>query len=203
MFHQIDISKYDLSSCKLCQETFSEIINSYHCYTDILDASTNKLQRKIAITFDDGYEDVYRIAFPFLKKNNIPFTVFVVEDFLDTPGYLSKTQLRCLSDASNVTIGSHGKSHQVLTKMDFLDKKREIQGSKMNIENIIGKEVPVFSYSHGQFDNECLDLVKVYKAAYAANSLPINILTQRKIYSLPRINIDEHTVSNLNSIIKY
>ena len=38
-----------------------------------------------AITFDDGYEDIYYNAFPVLKQKGIPAAVFVVTELLDAP----------------------------------------------------------------------------------------------------------------------
>jgi len=40
--------------------------------------------RSAALTFDDEYEDIYRNAFPFLKKHGIPATVFIATGFVDT-----------------------------------------------------------------------------------------------------------------------
>ena len=37
-----------------------------------------------AITFDDGYADVYHHAFPLLKRKGIPAGIFVVADLIDT-----------------------------------------------------------------------------------------------------------------------
>lgn len=39
-----------------------------------------------AVTFDDGYRDVYDIAFPLLKRKGIPAAVFVVTDLVGTAG---------------------------------------------------------------------------------------------------------------------
>lgn len=41
--------------------------------------------RAIAITFDDGYQNLFHYAFPVLKKYNAPATVFLVSDLIDTP----------------------------------------------------------------------------------------------------------------------
>jgi peptidoglycan/xylan/chitin deacetylase (PgdA/CDA1 family) len=38
----------------------------------------------ISITFDDGYQGVYRWAFPVLKKYNVPATIFLTTGFTDT-----------------------------------------------------------------------------------------------------------------------
>lgn len=47
--------------------------------------SGNSLPERIAaVTFDDGYQDVYENAFPLLKKKGIPAAVFVVTDLIGT-----------------------------------------------------------------------------------------------------------------------
>lgn len=38
-----------------------------------------------AVSFDDGYQDVYEFAFPLLQRKGIPFAVFVITDFVGTP----------------------------------------------------------------------------------------------------------------------
>lgn len=40
-------------------------------------------QRKVNISFDDGFRDIYTNAFPIFKKYNIPFTIYLTTDFPD------------------------------------------------------------------------------------------------------------------------
>lgn len=49
-----------------------------------------------AVTFDDGYSDVYQNAFPILKRKGIPSAVFVVTDLIGTDRLLVHDELHLL-----------------------------------------------------------------------------------------------------------
>ncbi len=44
----------------------------------------SKLERVAVITFDDGYKDLYQNAFPILKEQNIPFTLFLTTSIVES-----------------------------------------------------------------------------------------------------------------------
>jgi peptidoglycan/xylan/chitin deacetylase (PgdA/CDA1 family) len=53
---------------------------------DLIDTWSGSPQRAksmIAITFDDGYQNNFRVVFPILKEKNIPFTIFLPTDFIE------------------------------------------------------------------------------------------------------------------------
>ena len=66
---------------------------------DELDARLSDAPRRkplAAITFDDGYSDVYHHAFPLLQRKGIPAALFVVTDLVDTDMLPIHEQLHAL-----------------------------------------------------------------------------------------------------------
>jgi peptidoglycan/xylan/chitin deacetylase (PgdA/CDA1 family) len=59
----------------------------------LLQSRTRTNRPITAITFDDGYRDVYEQAFPLLIRKGIPATVFVATDYVGTPGVLPHDKL--------------------------------------------------------------------------------------------------------------
>lgn len=50
---------------------------------DFIDGKVNLPKNPIIVTFDDGFEDNYDVAFPILKKLGVPATLFVTTSFVD------------------------------------------------------------------------------------------------------------------------
>jgi peptidoglycan/xylan/chitin deacetylase (PgdA/CDA1 family) len=61
-----------------------------------------------AVTFDDGYADVYRNALPVLARESIPATVFVVTDLVGTPALQLHDRLHALLRQANRRFGASG-----------------------------------------------------------------------------------------------
>lgn len=119
---------------------------------------------RVAVTFDDGYLDNFEVAGPIMVELNIPFTVFVVSEFVRNrkPGFLCLSSLRALASLPGAQIGAHGANHVPLTKCDNKTLKNELISSKHFLEDILGKEVCTISYPYGAVD------IRVRDAALAA-----------------------------------
>ena len=108
----------------------------------------------ICLTFDDGFSSDYNLVFPELKKTGATATFFIVTDFLDTPNYLTKKQVKYLSDGG-MQIGSHSKSHPNFLMLSPDKRLEELRKSKEILEDIIGKPISTFSFPFGFFNDEC------------------------------------------------
>ena len=145
---------------------------------------------KAAITFDDGYEDNFSLAYPILKDVAFPFAVFLTTNFIETDyeTFMSWEQARELGADKSVTIGSHGITHANMRMLKTEDKKKEIQGSKRIIEQNIVKKVSYFAYPSGGYDSKALRMVeKNYSGGFKDRTSGDSDDDPRK---LARISID-------------
>ena len=145
---------------------------------------------------NDGLADVYTIAYPFLKSLNIPFTVFVLSDKLDQPGYLTTAQLLEIAADPLVTIGSHGTDHTRLSQADEDKQRHELLASKEKLEQLLGKPCRFFAYPFGAYNETTLSLMKNagYQLAYAVKGRPLLRGNHSDPYTIPRLSIDDSTL---------
>lgn len=132
------------------------------------------LTDSVAITFDDGYRDCFTQAAPLLVEKNMPFTVFVISDFVraNRPGFLSAAELRDLAALPGVHIGAHGASHVRLTECSNAELEHELQSSRQALEDMLGKPVVTMSYPYGAVDGRVRQAVSAAGYTLAACSYP-------------------------------
>jgi peptidoglycan/xylan/chitin deacetylase (PgdA/CDA1 family) len=95
-------------------------------------------------------------------KRKIPTTVFVISDALGKSfgpqgrpeKVMSSDQIRALP-RDLVSIGSHTSTHPFLPAISEQDARIELAQSRAQIEAILDRNVPLFSFPFGGF-NECL-----------------------------------------------
>lgn len=142
--------------------------------------------KPIAITFDDGYEDMYTNAFPLLKKYNMKGTMYVIVDFLDTPGYLTKAQAKEMAESGYVEIASHTLHHVQLKIAGRAEAVKELNDSKKELEAIIGRPVYSFAYPFGLFTARDEKLCQAAGYETCASTYPGQVQTVSKRFSLYR-----------------
>jgi len=149
--------------------------------------------KTLAITFDDGYKDTYRYAFPILKKYNLAATIFVIVNEIGRADRLSWDELKVMRDSGIFTVGSHAMGPEPLVNIKHEEElKKQIFDSKKILEEKLGQKIYVFSYPEGRFNNRIRQLVTDagYISAVATN--PGKKFANDDIFALKRLRISDN-----------
>jgi peptidoglycan/xylan/chitin deacetylase (PgdA/CDA1 family) len=115
--------------------------------------------RSVLLTFDDGYQDNLTNALPILEKYQCPAVLFLPTDYIGGGALphdhaapapnplLTWEEIATLSKV--FSIGSHGCSHRILTRMPIDEACQEITRSRQIIEQHLGAAVRWFAYPYG------------------------------------------------------
>jgi peptidoglycan/xylan/chitin deacetylase (PgdA/CDA1 family) len=196
-------------------------------------------RKTISLSFDDGYENNFSVAYPILKEMGLPAAIFISTSFIgknykslwfdklynafvqysanslnlsmfgigviDTsntenklkaisfiteqlkllttedrdklignilpimtqgvpekfyfPG-MSWDQIKILANDPLITIGGHGHTHAILTKLDLTDASKEIFLNKFLIEEHIKRNIFVFAYPNGNWNTDIINILR-------------------------------------------
>lgn len=108
--------------------------------------------KPVLITFDDGYIDNYKNAFPILKKYNLRATIFIIPSFTSVyPSYMTWEQLKEM-EANGITIESHTYTHPKLEELPDDEIRSELLNSKALLEENLGHPVEFLAYPTGTYN---------------------------------------------------
>lgn len=142
----------------------------------------------VAITVDDGCETDLIAMAPILREFSFGATFYITTGFLGKPGYLSKAQLRELSNLG-FEIGCHSMTHPYLSDLDDGKLRSEIELPKMVLQEIIGEPVEHFSCPGGRHDPRVSDVAKRAGFRTVADSTPRANSPSTDLFALGRVAI--------------
>ncbi len=167
-------------------------------------------KKKIIITFDDGYENIFTEAMPVLKKFNFSATCFIVNKkigyFNDWDKNQKNFKKKKLMNKKQINtwinngfeVGSHTMNHYNLKYLSNDQKKYQILKPKQFFKTNYGINIQSFSYPFGCYNEDCLKILKRnYKFA---------VTTKRSRYNKGKFNpleIPRVPVNSNTSIFKY
>ena len=201
MYHRIGDDRYP--STNISQELFEKHIEylieeniNVLPITELSKYLKNEISltnKTVFITIDDAYKSFFQNGFPILKKNKLPFGIFVSSEYVSSAEkseFMSWSMLKEVSN-SNGLILNHSKSHESLVGMDIPTLKKEIELNQIEIEKKVGKQPKIFSYPYGESSRSIEEIVKIlnYEIAFSQYSAPIH-LDQNK-YRLPRYALND------------
>ena len=159
----------------------------------------------VAITFDDGYASTFRLARPILDRFGMAGTLFIPTDYLgggpmSWPGIeqwigteheqellpMSWEQARELADAG-WEIGSHTKSHPLLTEMPDERLQEELVGSRLICEQMLDRPCRSIAYPYAEQDARVV--AAAARAGYATGTASREHLLEPSAHAWPRVGV--------------
>ena len=197
MYHRFEENKYPSTNIKILdfkkqieiiKQSNIKFINPKNFEEEIIN---NKKQRKILLTIDDGFLSFYNNAWPYLKKNKIPFILFVSTREVGSFNYMNWDQIREIEKEDFVEIGNHSHTHEYLVDENNETIINDIQKSINIFEDKLGKNSEFFSYPFGEYSENFKNIVRELGFKYAFGQHSGVIDDTKNFYELPRFPINE------------
>jgi peptidoglycan/xylan/chitin deacetylase (PgdA/CDA1 family) len=198
---------------------------SRHC--DLVDFSdiqreTRSDRPRVAITFDDGYEDNFHFALPLLRQWQAPATFFLTAGYIDRDIKvlekfsrercvpvedvmpLSWAQARCMHRCG-FNIGAHTYSHRRLSSLDEQEVYDELADSKRLIEDRLETRISAMSYPYGKpmrhFTPRTMRMAEDLGYKHAAAVLFRSLKQEDSPLAIPRFYVASDTIEQLRAKI--
>lgn len=203
MFHTIDDG---YSAISFAPKVFCSALGKLHDHgyrtLTLMEASEHLLHgigfpsKALVLTFDDGYETVYKEAFPVLRHYGMTATVFLTVGnrktdagrlpSLEGRSMMSWSEIRQMQQ-ERIDFGAHTLTHPDLTQLSTKQAESEICESKMIIEDALSVPVNTFAYPFGRYNERCREIVRQNFTLGCSDELGV-MRSQSDRYALERVD---------------
>ena len=203
LYHALFKGKVNAEKYAIAMDTFEQQVNylsregfesiSFNAFMSGFQAQSGK--KYIIITFDDGNDSDYSIAYPILKKYGFVATYFVTVGRIGTHGYLDWDQLKEMIDGG-MSIQSHSLNHLFLSDLSEDNLHKELTESKRILEDKLSLPVHFISLPGGFCSRQALKAAEEAGYMGVATSGPgLNVLGRgkKKFISFRRFVITSKT----------
>jgi len=210
MYHRFNENKYPSTNIKMnvFDEQMQIIKNlEYKFYDPKIfekEFDLKKNEKKILITIDDGFQSFYQEAWPYLRKNNIPFILFVSTEPVGKNGYMTWDQIIEIKNSKLGMIGHHSHTHEYLIDMTNENFINDIETASKIFKKKLGYVPSIFSYPFGEYSKFMKDYISSkFTLAFGQHSGVIDLNKDK--FELPRFPINEKygDLKRFKSLINY
>jgi peptidoglycan/xylan/chitin deacetylase (PgdA/CDA1 family) len=197
MYHRFEENKYPSTNIKiadfikqiaLIKKNDFNFINANNFEDNLVNLKDKK---KILLTIDDAFKSFYDQAWPILKKDKIPFLLFVNTREIGSKGYMNWEQIKEISEEKFVHIGNHSYSHDYLVDKTDSEISNDISLAIKDLKNNLGYNSPYFSYPFGEYSINFKNIIKKFGFKYAFGQHSGVADITKDFYELPRFSINE------------
>lgn len=168
-------------------------------------------ERSLVITFDDGYQTIYEVAFPTMQDFGISATIFLTvgrgktgssgERFPSIEGrsMLNWDEVKEMK-RWGIDFGAHTMTHPDLTRLPLDRVQNEVVESKTVLEDALGAPISCFAYPYGRFNHRIRELVQQHFVCACSDKLGL-IRATSKLHALERVDAYYHRTDKLFDLI--
>jgi len=208
MYHRFNESKYPSTNIQM--DIFIEQIqliknlnyDFIHPEDFVKNYNIPKKQKKILLTIDDGFKSFYDNAWPYLKKNKIPFLLFISTEPVGKNGYMTWEQIKEVDRETFAVIGHHSHTHDYLIEENNEIFIRDIEQANKIFKKELGYIPNLFSYPFGEYSEFQRNYISNnFDFAFGQHSGVIDVNKEK--FQLPRFPINENygEIKRFKSII--
>lgn len=147
-------------------------------------------RRPVVLTFDDGYDSVYRNVVPVLRRMHWPGVLYLALGNTRNPDGVTRGQVERMVRADGWELGSHTINHLDLTTLAPAQLREETAGARDLIRRWFHQTPRDFCYPSGRFDAKAIAAVRRAGYLSATTTMPgLAVPSQR--YELKRIRVNE------------
>ena len=196
MYHRFNESKYPSTNIQMdvFKQQIELIKNLKYKFYNPKDLEKNfhisKVEKKILITIDDAFSSFYEVAWPYLKKEKIPFILFVSTETVGKNGYMTWEQIKELEREKIAYIGNHSHTHDYLVDLENDNFIEDINTASTILIKNLGYNPIFFSYPFGEYSSLIKKhIAKNFKFSFGQHSGVMDI--NKDQHELPRFPINE------------
>ena len=178
MGYEVTVNQFKAQMKTLADSGYKTILPDQ--YYDYLTKGTPLPEKPVMITYDDTDEEQFSIAKPEMDKYGFKGVYFIMTISIGRPRYMTKEQIKQLSDEGHV-ISSHTWDHHRVDRYKYEneieergvkkivnDWDQQLGNTKKKLEEITGKPVEHFAYPFGIWNRNGIPEIEKrgYKMAY-------------------------------------
>lgn len=147
--------------------------------------------KTVALTFEGAYQATLANAVPLLEEAQIPFTIFLATDMIDSESTnrMSWDQLRKLHKKSLVTLGLLPSSYEHLVNLTPEKNAELINRALGRYHEMLGEDPLFFAYPYGEYNTALKNQVSGYKFKAAFGQQSGVVHSGADVMALPRFTM--------------
>ena len=111
VFHDVEPVRFE-AQLRYLRDNGYAVLQSADDLYNTLRGERSMSPRSVLLTFDDGLESLFTVAFPLLRAYGMAAVSFIIPGFVGQPGFCAWSQIREMHDSGIVDVQSHTLFHR-------------------------------------------------------------------------------------------